>query len=259
LGASLEAAIALGAHAAPELEIDLVRGDGKRRARPPRVGNIATHLGAREPLGCSGRDVSRRCQAGITSASPGRWFVRRRLAQARCQGNDIDYKDNAESMGSSTAILRTPPALTPYAARRTESVRSKEQVVMRLFEAFSERRLQEALSLLTEDVVFQPMTAQVTQAGAPYVGHQGMRRYIADVEAQWDELNLRPTQIKAAGQAVVAMGLVSGRGRIGSFEDAPTTWMFKFRGERVASAQIFSDPGYVLEALGTDGEALGRD
>jgi hypothetical protein len=68
-----------------------------------------------------------------------------------------------------------------------------------------------------------------------------MRRYVADVEEQWEELILRPTQIKAAGDAVVALGLVSGRGAAGSFEDAPTTWMFKFRGEKVAHAQIFSD------------------
>ncbi|HEX3692188.1 MAG TPA: nuclear transport factor 2 family protein [Solirubrobacteraceae bacterium] len=157
-------------------------------------------------------------------------------------------------MGSSTATLRAPLAPASHAARRSESIQAKEQVVMRLFEAFSERRLEDALSLLSEDIVFQPMTAQVTQEGAPYVGHEGMRRYLADVESQWDQLELRPTQIKAAGHAVVAMGLVSGRGRLGSFEDAPTTWMFKFRGEQVASAQIFSDPSYVLEALGREGQ-----
>jgi ketosteroid isomerase-like protein len=77
-----------------------------------------------------------------------------------------------------------------------------------------------------------------------------MRRYFADVEAQWTQLTLRPTQIKAAGNAVVALGLVSGRGAAGSFESAPATWMFKFRGERVAHIQIFSDAAHVLEALG---------
>jgi ketosteroid isomerase-like protein len=124
---------------------------------------------------------------------------------------------------------------------RADSVAGQEQVVARLFEAFSRRRLQDALSLLTDDVVFVPMTARLTRSGEPYRGHDGMRRYVADVEEQWEELILRPTQIKAAGDAVVALGLVSGRGAAGSFEDAPTTWMFKFRGEKVAHAQIFSD------------------
>lgn len=133
---------------------------------------------------------------------------------------------------------------------RTGNVLAEEQVVVRLFEAFSHRRLQDALSLLTDDVVFIPMTAQVTRDGEPYRGHEGIRSYVADVERRWDELTLRPTQIKAAGNAVVAIGLVSGRGAAGEFVDAPTTWMFKFRGEQVAYVQIFSDRSHVKEALG---------
>lgn len=162
-------------------------------------------------------------------------------------------------MSALTATLNLPLA-SPPAVPRAEGVLSKEQVVVRLFEAFSRRRLEEALSLLTDDVVFAPMTAQVTRAGEPYRGHDGMRRYVADVEAQWDELTVRPTQIKAAGNAVVALGLVSGRGLAGAFEDAPTTWMFKFRGERVALAQIFSDASHLLEALGepTEAPAMGE-
>ncbi len=153
------------------------------------------------------------------------------------------------SMSALTATLAFPPHAARAGRARSESIIFKERVVARLFEAFSERRLEEALPLLTEDVVFQPMTARVTQAGAPYVGHEGIRRYIADVEEHWEELTLRPTQIKAAGQAAVAMGMVSGRGKGGRFENAATTWMFKFRGDRVASIQIFSDTAHVSEAL----------
>jgi ketosteroid isomerase-like protein len=119
-----------------------------------------------------------------------------------------------------------------------------------LFEAFSTREIESSLALLAPDIVFQPMTAEVTRAGEPYRGHEGIRRYAADVEAQWDELTLHPTQIRAAGAAVVALGLVSGSGRAGSFEDAPTTWVFKFREGLVIHAQIFSEARNVFEALG---------
>jgi ketosteroid isomerase-like protein len=129
---------------------------------------------------------------------------------------------------------------------------SKEDAVRRLFEAFSKRRLPEALKLLHPEVVFQPMTAQVTRAGEPYRGHEGIRRYAADVEAQWDELTLRPVQIRAAGEAVVALGVVSGSGHAGAFEDAPTTWVFKFKDGLVVNAQIFSEARNVFEALGVE-------
>jgi ketosteroid isomerase-like protein len=124
-----------------------------------------------------------------------------------------------------------------------------EEVLARLFEAFSGRDLPGALDLVHPEVVFQPMTAAVTQAGEPYRGHEGIRRYARDIESHWEELTIKPTQIRAAGQAVVALGLVSGRGAGGSFEDAPTTWVVKFRDGLVVHAQIFSDERHVVSAL----------
>ena len=124
-----------------------------------------------------------------------------------------------------------------------------EAIVARLFEAFSRRDLASMLPLLHREIVFQPVTAQVTRGGEPYRGHDGMRRYAEDVAAQWDELTVRPAQIRAAGRAVVAIGLVSGRGAAGSFADAPTTWVVKFRDGLVNHVQIFSDARMAHAAL----------
>jgi ketosteroid isomerase-like protein len=126
---------------------------------------------------------------------------------------------------------------------------TKEEAVARLFEAFSLRELPAALDLVHPEVVFQPMTATVTQAGEPYRGHEGIRRYARDIESHWEELTVNPVQIRAAGQAVVALGLASGRGAGGSFRDAPTTWVVKFRDGLVAHVQIFSDERHVVSAL----------
>ncbi len=131
----------------------------------------------------------------------------------------------------------------------------KEEIVARLFEAFSRHELPSALELMHPDVVFQPMTAAVTRAGEPYRGHEGIRSYVADVERHWRRLTIRPKQIRAAGRAVVALGLVSGSGVGGSFEDAPTTWVVKFKDGLVAHVQIFSDERYVRGALAATGTA----
>lgn len=139
-------------------------------------------------------------------------------------------------------------------ARVAEKALSKEEVVARLFEAFSSRELLSALPFMHPEVIFQPMTAEVTRAGEPYVGHEGMRRYTEDIEAHWWELTVRPAQVRAAGRAVVVLGLVSGSGPAGSFEDAPTTWVVKFKDGLVCGVQIFSDARHVLGALvGDDG------
>lgn len=126
---------------------------------------------------------------------------------------------------------------------------SKESVVVQLFEAFSRRDLLSVLPLMHPEVVFQPMTAEVTRAGEPYRGHEGIRRYTEDVESHWDELTVCPAQIRAAGRAVVVLGLVSGSGPAGSFENAPTTWVIKFKDGLVFGVQIFSDARHVVGAL----------
>lgn len=149
-------------------------------------------------------------------------------------------------------LTQSTSALQRLGVERASGVRSKEQVVEQLFDAFSRRELADALPLLHADVVFQPMTAHVTQAGEPYRGHDGIRRYAEDIEAAWDELTVHPAQIRAAGEAVVALGLVSGRGPEGAFEDVPTTWMFKFKDDLVIQAQIFSEPRHVLKAFGVE-------
>jgi ketosteroid isomerase-like protein len=145
---------------------------------------------------------------------------------------------------------REQPAGPPRrAAPPPAATLPKEEVVVRLFEAFSRRDVESALALVHPEVIFEPMTAAVTRAGEPYRGHEGIRRYAQDVESHWEVLTVHPAQIRAAGCAVVALGLVSGRGPGGSFQDAPTTWVVKFRDGVVAHAQVFSDTRNVVSAL----------
>jgi ketosteroid isomerase-like protein len=134
--------------------------------------------------------------------------------------------------------------------RDADSPAHKEQMVERLFEAFSRRDLESILDLVHKDIIFFPLTANVTRAGDPYRGHEGMRRYVADVVEHWPELSIHAVQIRAAGKAVVILGMASGRGAAGSFENVPATWVLKFRDGLVARIQIFSDARHVTHALG---------
>jgi ketosteroid isomerase-like protein len=152
-------------------------------------------------------------------------------------------------LATEVAAPAPPPALPAATDARAAETLSNEEIVRVLFDAFSRRDLPSAVELMHRDVVFQPMTAAVTRAGEPYRGHEGIRRYTEDVETHWQRLTIRLKQIRSAGQAVVALGLVSGSGSGGSFEDAPTTWVVKFKEGRVAHVQIFSDERYVTSAL----------
>lgn len=122
-------------------------------------------------------------------------------------------------------------------------------LVLRLFDAFNRRDLDSALSLLHENIVFEPVSGALLNAGEPYMGHDGIRLYFEHVSEHWQELQVNPIQVRAAGAAVVALGQTSGVGAGGPLVAAPTTWVFKFRDGLVAQIQIFSDERLARRAL----------
>lgn len=132
----------------------------------------------------------------------------------------------------------------------TVSGRTRTEIAQLLFDAFNARKLEVTLALLHPEIVFEPVSGAVLNDGEPYHGHEGMRRYYADVRAHWRELTVDPTHLREAGNAVVALGHVNGASDAGLLRDAPTTWVFKFRDGLVAHIQIFSDQRLAREALG---------
>lgn len=123
------------------------------------------------------------------------------------------------------------------------------ETVRRLFDAFNSRDQEAALALLSPEIVFEPVSGVVMNNGEPYRGHEGVREYLRDVAEHWRQLTVHPVQIHAAGTAVVALGGVSGLGAGGPLEDAPTTWVFKFKDELVIHVQVFSDERLARQAL----------
>jgi ketosteroid isomerase-like protein len=121
--------------------------------------------------------------------------------------------------------------------------------VHRLFDAFNSRDPEAGLTLLSPEIVFEPVSSVVMNDGEPYRGHEGVRRYLHDVAEHWQTLTVHPVQIRAAGTAVVALGQVSGLGLGGPLVDAPTTWVFKFKDELVVHVQVFSDERLARQAL----------
>jgi ketosteroid isomerase-like protein len=143
--------------------------------------------------------------------------------------------------------IQSRARLTPRMATGTG-----EEIAGRLFDAFNRRDLESALELLHPDVVFQPVSGAILHDGQPYRGHEGMRRYFADVQTHWRELQVTPLQVRAAGDAVVALGETNGRGPAVPLIDAPTTWVFKFKNGLAAHIQIFSDERLARQALAAD-------
>ena len=114
-----------------------------------------------------------------------------------------------------------------------DSIRSGHVVLVeRLFEAFAARDEDALLAIMDPDIEFFGPTATVLNEGKCYRGHDGMRRYLKDVEALWAELETLPERFREVGNHVVVMGRVKARARDGLEMDAPAAWVWRVEGDQ---------------------------
>lgn len=107
-------------------------------------------------------------------------------------------------------------------------------LVRALLAAFAARDLDAALPLMTDDVVLElETTGRMAGRHEPYVGHDGVRDYFADILRIWDDIELMPERWDVVPDGIVVTG--HARGRIGPQElFAAARWEYVIREGRIA-------------------------
>jgi ketosteroid isomerase-like protein len=84
-------------------------------------------------------------------------------------------------------------------------------VVQGILGAFADRDIERALEFVDPHCeVHLEGTARRIGRTAPYVGHDGMREYFADVGQVWDELEIHAEDFRVIPGSVIVMGSVTG-------------------------------------------------
>ena len=84
-------------------------------------------------------------------------------------------------------------------------------VVRALYDAFARRDVDAAAPFLDPSFELLPVgTAGRIGRTEPYVGTEGLRAYLADVDRVWAELELRADDVRAIAGSVVVFGTVRG-------------------------------------------------
>jgi PAS domain S-box-containing protein len=139
-----------------------------------------------------------------------------------------------------------PPISRPAAGGGSDPV----AVVREAFDAFAMRDVPRMLSHCRADIVLRPVvTSRVTERTAPYRGHEGIRAYLADVAAVWDELTVTPFATRQAQGSVIGFGRVDGR-RPGGRILASLLWIVRLERDQIASMEVFHAAGE--DALGPE-------
>ena len=127
-------------------------------------------------------------------------------------------------------------------------------VVRQMFEAFARRDVEGVLALAHPDIEFMSHgTGRVVERSTPYRGHDGIRRYFADVAAVWTRLEVTPQDYRAGGQGVVVFGHVHAEGPFQQVDTAAVwTWRLADGLVRWGSVTPMPSPGQprVVEETG---------
>jgi ketosteroid isomerase-like protein len=126
------------------------------------------------------------------------------------------------------------------------------ELVRRLFEAFTSRDIDAMLELIAPEMEFWGPTASFARQGEPYLGHEGMREYFADVARLWRALEVVPHEFRDLGDRVLVFGRVYARGEGGYISDSPTQWLWRVSGGRVTWGRVFTNRAEALAAAGLE-------
>jgi ketosteroid isomerase-like protein len=103
------------------------------------------------------------------------------------------------------------------------------------------------------DIVLETVLA--SSRGKPYRGHEGFRRWLADIDEQFDRWTLRMAEVEEVSEdRVLVLGSIHLRGRASGVEfEQPFGWVFDFRDGMTIRMATFTDPAEARAAAALSG------
>jgi ketosteroid isomerase-like protein len=141
------------------------------------------------------------------------------------------------SFGSTREILR--------GAMSEENV----EIVQRLYDALNRDDIEGAIEWLDPAVRYD-LSERVFNP-AVYEGHDGIRRFAANLAEVWDEFRTEPVEFIDAGETVVVSHRVRARGKGSGVEvELPSSNLYRLRDRRVFAIRMYREHADALEAAG---------
>jgi ketosteroid isomerase-like protein len=122
------------------------------------------------------------------------------------------------------------------------------EVVRRAHETFNSHDVEGLVALAHPDCEWLPFRAQLE--GITYRGHEGVRQFVRDMDADWKSFRIDPLEFHDRGDSVAVVGHVSAVGSGGAAIDSDAGFLFGLRDGRILTIVSHSDPAAALEELG---------
>jgi ketosteroid isomerase-like protein len=142
--------------------------------------------------------------------------------------------------------------IAPATLRDTARVPQTDNVerARRVIDAVARGDLECLLELTDPEVEWESFFAL---HGPAYHGHDGLRRYMRDLQDAFEDIHPHADDLVGVGPLVVGVGSVHYRGRTSGVEtESSAGWMMKFSDGRLLVFRAFSDPVRALEHVGRE-------
>jgi serine phosphatase RsbU (regulator of sigma subunit)/ketosteroid isomerase-like protein len=194
--------------------------------------------GVTECSGAEGRFGEQRLRAELTGVSSPALAAQKLEAAL--------HAFSAGELDDDAAIL----AIAPTPATAEPAPPEDRELVERLFEAFNRRGIDEIIAVCDEAMEFFPVgTAEAIGRTTPYIGPEGLRDYLGDVDRAWEELVVTPTSVERRGGSLLVRGRVYVRSRELGIRDVSMAWIWDVAGGRFVRGEVFPDPEQALLRL----------
>jgi uncharacterized protein len=124
------------------------------------------------------------------------------------------------------------------------------EVVRQALAAFNEGDIEAVLGCMDPDIEFVPLRALLE--GSAYRGHDGFRRFVADMVDDWEDYHPISEEFRDVGDGrVLVLGRFHARGRASGVEvESPAAWVSQVRGGKIVRVRIYADEQSALASLG---------
>ena len=132
---------------------------------------------------------------------------------------------------------------------RPPLLRIKGKLIPLNTEPLQPKDLESMLQIWHAEAEWYPFTAQVEGDDA-YHGHEGLRRWWANVDATFEEIEASVEEVRDLGDTVLALGRLRARFRSGVALDSEIGWLTRYRDGLGVWGRAYQSHAETLEAAG---------
>ena len=128
---------------------------------------------------------------------------------------------------------------------------SQAELARQEVEAYNRGDLEALVERADPEITMVPVRALLE--GGEYRGHEGIRRFLADMDEDWERREILIDEVRELDDGVLVLGTFKAVGRSGNEVSQPVAWHTRYREGKLLRLVAYTDQETALRRLGRSG------